>query len=183
MSARATRLAAAWAFAALLGIPAAARGEAGFVESEVAPVTPQIIAEHESIQPGGKTRIGVLFELEEGWHIYAKVPGDAGLPTKVRWVLPRGVTAGQLSWPAPQEFVDPGEIKTFGYSGEVVLASELRLGARAKLDKPVPVQAQVEWLACKDICIPGKTELQLTLPVSDEYPKLSSHANFFDHTG
>ncbi|MBI3009634.1 MAG: hypothetical protein HYY57_01435, partial [Candidatus Omnitrophica bacterium] len=46
--------------------------------TDVHPVTASLIAEHASIQPGGQTRIGVHFEMEEGWHIYAQDPGDAG---------------------------------------------------------------------------------------------------------
>lgn len=178
-----------WAAVALAGLCAAAGARAiaadlpaAFVNTESEAVTPSIIAEHESIQAEGKTRVGVLFEIEDGWHIYGKKPGDAGLPTKVRWIVPRGVEVGTLSWPAPLEFNDPGDIKTFGYSHEVVLASELRLTDKAKLDKPVQVVAQVEWLACSDICVPGKTELQYSLPVSDEYPSPSDNANLFDHT-
>ena len=99
----------------------------GFAAREGAPVKAELIAEHASLQPGGRTRVGVSFELEEGWHIYAKEPGDAGLPTKITWSGPRGVTFGPLVWPVAQEFNDPGDIKTFGYSGAVVLASDLTL--------------------------------------------------------
>ena len=158
-------------------------GVLGFAKPDIEPVKVALIAEYASIQPGGTTRVGVLFELEDGWHIYADNPGDAGIPTKVRWIVPREVTVGPLAWPAPKQFDDPGDIKTFGYSGRVVLASELRLTDTAKLDEPISVAAQVEWLACHDICIPGKTELQLRLPVSDAHPSLSGQANLFDRTG
>ena len=154
----------------------------GFAAPEAQPVKAELIAEHASLQPGGKTRVGVSFKLEEGWHIYAKEPGDAGLPTKIAWSGPRGVTFGPLVWPAPQQFIDPGDIKTFGYSGAVVLVSQMTVSPKAKAGEPVRVAAKVEWLACKEICLPGSARLELALPVSESRPSLSTYANFFEHT-
>ena len=154
----------------------------GFAAPRARPVKAELIAEHASLQPGGKTRIGVSLDIEKGWHIYAKEPGDAGLATKVTWSGPAGAVFGPLVWPSPQEFIDPGDIKTFGYSGAVVLSSNLSLSPQAKAGEPAQVAAKVEWLACKEICLPGAAQLELTLPVSAAIPALSTHAHFFQHT-
>jgi thiol:disulfide interchange protein DsbD len=153
----------------------------GFEEPPHQPVTATLIAEHASVQPGGQTRVGVLFELEEGWHIYGQNPGDAGLPTHITWRAPAGVSMDPLAWPPVEEFLDPGDLRTFGYSGAVVLASRLR--APAKAEGTLPIEAGVRWLACKEICIPGAATLTLSLPVTDTRPVLSTHAQLFDHTG
>jgi thiol:disulfide interchange protein DsbD len=153
----------------------------GFAAPEARPVKAELIAEHASLQPGGKTRVGVSFDIEEGWHIYAKEPGDAGLPTKIAWSGPRGATFGPLVWPNPQAFIDPGDIKTFGYTGAVLLSSSLSL--RSTVKAAVLVKAKAEWLACKEVCVPGSTELELTLPVSDVAPALSNRAPLFQQTG
>ena len=145
-------------------------------------VSAELIAEHASVQPGGSTRIGVHFDLDEGWHIYAKESGDAGLPTKIEWSVPSGVTVGPLEWPAHQEFVDPGDIRTFGYAGTVVLASRLTLKPSNNPPTTIPIHATVKWLACKELCVPGSAELDLSLPVSAEPPALSTHAELFEHT-
>ena len=155
----------------------------GFAKAEAHPVKAELIAEHASLQRRGTTRVGVLLDIEKGWHIYAQEPGDAGLPTKIAWSGPRGVTFGPLVWPAPRRFIDPGDIKTFGYSGAVVLFSNLTLSPKAKPGEPVQVAAKVEWLACKEICLPGSAELELTLPVSFAKPSRSTHASFFEHIG
>ena len=144
-------------------------------------VSAELIAEHASVQPGGSTRIGVHFDLDEGWHIYAKESGDAGLPTQITWTVPFGVTAGPLEWPPHQEFVDPGEIRTFGYSGAVVLSSPLSLNPDSALEA-IPIHASVKWLACKELCVPGSAELDLSLPVSSEPQTPSAHTELFDHT-
>ena len=154
---------------------------ASFAQPEEEPVSAVLIAEQSSIQPGSKTHIGVLFKIEEGWHIYAQDPGDAGLPTKVEWATPQGVLAGDLMWPAHHEFLDPGDIRTFGYEKSVLLASGLEI--REGYAQPeIPIQAKVSWLACKDVCIPGKANLKLILPLSPDPPAPSTHAHFFTAT-
>jgi len=154
----------------------------GFAAPDEHPVTAELIAEHASIQAGSSTRVGVHFELEEGWHIYAKDPGEAGLPTQITWSVPTGVSVGDLQWPAPQHFIDPGDIKTFGYSGALVLGSLLTYHTGRAAYAEIPIQAQVKWLACKELCIPGAATLSLTLPVSSSPPVPSTHAELFEHT-
>ncbi|MBI3996459.1 MAG: hypothetical protein HY352_02245 [Candidatus Omnitrophica bacterium] len=143
------------------------------------PVTAELITEHASIQPGGHTRVGVHFDIEDGWHIYAKDPGDAGLPTMIAWSGPAGVTFGPLWWPTPEQFVDAGDIHTSGYTGVLVLYSPLKIASRASADS-IPITATVKWLACKQICLPGSAQLRVTLPVSPATPVRSTHGELFD---
>lgn len=159
--------------------PATSAEEGIFPTPKAQPVTAELITEHASVQPGGQTRIGVHFELEEGWHIYAQEPGDAGLPTSITWSGPAGVSFAALEWPKPQEFNDPGDIHTFGYSGAVTLSSLLKLAASASPGTGLALRAKVKWLACHDICIPGAAELELALPVTDTAPRPSTHAELF----
>ncbi|PIQ84636.1 MAG: hypothetical protein COV75_01160 [Candidatus Omnitrophica bacterium CG11_big_fil_rev_8_21_14_0_20_63_9] len=143
------------------------------------PVKVELIAEHASVLPGGNTRVGVHFELEEDWHIYAKTPGDAGLPTSIEWTGSAGTTFWPVEWPDPQEFLDPGNIRTFGYSGAVTLASVVKAPRTAKAGTSLPIRAKVKWLACHDICIPGAADLELALPVADTQPVPSTHSELF----
>ena len=153
----------------------------GFAVPGEQPVKAELIAEHASVRPGGSTRIGVHFELEEGWHIYYKDPGDAGLPTQIAWSAPFG-SFGPLEWPTPQEFLDPGDVRTSGYEGLLVLTS--RYTIPALWDKsppnPTPITAIVKWLACREICIPGAADLELMLPISETTPVFSTHAQLFE---
>ena len=150
-----------------------------FAQPEEQAVNATLIAEHASIQPGGATRIGVLFELEEGWHIYARDPGDAGLPTTVVWSGATGVSFGPLQWPTARALTDPGDIRTFGYTGSVLLFSTMT--APLAGTQPFSIRAKVTWLACNDLCVPGSAELALLLPLTDREPLPSSHAELFPH--
>lgn len=165
------------------GEPAPPQRSAGFAIPEEQPVRAELITEHASMQPGGRTRVGVHFEMEDGWHIYAQHPGDAGLPTSIQWTGPSWVSFGPLRWPPPESFLDPGDIKTSGYSGTTVLYSTLqsRVSTMSQSQMALPIRAHVEWLACKELCIPGSADLELTLHVSAEPPSFTPHAELFDH--
>ena len=166
-----------------VGVGSACRAEntSPFAQPEEQPVTATLIAEHDSVQPGGSTRIGVLFTIEDGWHIYAQDPGDAGLPTTVTWSGSERLSFGPLQWPPSHEFHDPGDIRTFGYTGDLVLFSTMAVPAEwpDRLAAGIRVAADVRWLACKEVCIPGRADLDLILPLSPDPPALSTNAKLF----
>lgn len=143
------------------------------------PVTAQAIAETASVQPGGTVRVGVLFTIPEGWHIYAAEPGDAGLPTRIEWAGPMDSEFGDTVYPPHQELLDPGDIKTFGYAKEVLLANTFSAPPDAQPGDTIKLSAEAKWLACKTVCIPGKAALELNLPVRAGAPKPSAHAERF----
>lgn len=113
--------------------------------------------------PGGELRVAVRFKIDPGWHIYGEDPGDAGMPTRVDWALPEGVTSGPLEWPEPREFQE-GPITTKGYEKEVAPEAVLRVASTAPAGEPLVVKATVRWLSCKEVCVPGKAELVLNIP-------------------
>jgi len=152
----------------------------GFAAPKIRPVKAIAIAEQVSIQPGGHSRIGVLFELQEGWHIYARDPGDAGMPTKVEWAPVDGVSFGFLRYPPAEEFLDPGEIKTRGYTGAAVLVTPIVVSRSVAAGTNLTLKAHAEWLACRDICLPGSANMTLRLPVRTEEPAQSAYAELFD---
>ena len=175
----------------LLGTAGAARAwgradkpqRTGFAHPDIQPVKVELITEYASIQPGGSTWVGLHFDIAEGWHIYAPDnPGDAGIPTAIEWTVPNDASMGPLVFPRPKEFVDPGDIHTFGYDGSVVLASTLRSPASQGSASEIPITAKVKWLACKALCVPGSAQLELSLPVSPGPHVPSTHAEFFAHT-
>ena len=105
--------------------------------------------------PGRVARIGALFRLDPGWHLYWRNPGNAGLPTRVRWQVD-GAQVGPLAWPAPTVFRD-ADITSYGYEGSVLLASEVV--KLAPPSGPRAVRVETDFLVCKDQCIPGKVSL------------------------
>ena len=143
------------------------------------PVTAQLIVEHASVQLLGDTQVGVLFKIQEGWHIYAQEPGDAGMPTKVTWHRASGEIFGPIEWPPAEDFTDPGDIHTHGYRGQVVLSNRLHVTFKEPPENPLSLQATVEWLACREVCIPGSAELSGSLPISIDPPQRTPDADLF----
>ncbi|MCA9803825.1 MAG: thioredoxin family protein [Cyanobacteria bacterium HKST-UBA02] len=125
----------------------------------------RMIADRDALVPGGKIRLGIVYELEPHWHIYYKEPGDAGMPTSIEWNFPPGFQAGELIWEKPTKFSDAG-IVTYGYQDRMVLAADVAVPDSLKPGEKVEIKALSKWLSCKDICIPGQGEASLTLPVS-----------------
>ncbi len=148
-------------------------------------VTAEIVSETESVQAGGKTTIGIHFQIEKGWHLYWKNPGDSGDPPRVSWQLPKGVEAGKILWPVPTR-ISVGKLANFGYGGDLLLMVPLsvsRNGATIRHSK-LDLHARVKWLVCRDICIPGHADLTLSLPVlpkaKREKPRPSVASGLFE---
>ncbi len=130
----------------------------------------ELVSEIESLQPGSEFRAAVRFKMDPGWHIYWKNPGDSGTAPKIVWHLPEGITAGSVEWPYPEKIERP-PLATYGYKGEVFLATSLNVSKSLKSGTNVILKVVVDWLACEVDCIPGKAELELSLAVLDEVPK------------
>lgn len=130
----------------------------------------EVISETVSIQPGHQFRVGLDFHLEKGWHIYWINPGDSGEPPRVEWKLPSRFQVGPLQWPAPRRLENP-PLVDYGYENEVLLMAAVRPPANLKPGGTAELQANVKWLVCHDMCIPGRQTVTLSLPVANDSPK------------
>jgi thiol:disulfide interchange protein DsbD len=101
---------------------------------------------------------GLYFKLEPGWHIYWKNAGDSGEPPHIRWSLPKGITASPMQFPAPKR-LPLGPLMDFGYENEVLFPFSFHVDDGAKAG-PAILHAKVDWLVCREVCIPGKAELE-----------------------
>lgn len=133
------------------------------------PVRARLVADTARIEPGDTVSIGVLFDMEPGWHIYWRNPGDSGLATDVRLTLPDGLEAGELRWPAPIRFVQPGNLTAYGYEGSVLLAADVGVSGAPESQTP-SLGAKVSWLACREVCVLGSASLDedWPLPVAED---------------
>ena len=127
-------------------------------------------------------RIGVLFSIKPGWHIYWQNSGDSGSPTQVKWILPENYLASSIRYPAPYKFEEHGEIVTFGYSKKLLLISDLQLPEQASEQLFLKLKAQVNFLACKRVCLPGRYNLEKRIAFSQlETEQASKYSREFDH--
>jgi thiol:disulfide interchange protein DsbD len=122
-----------------------------------------LIAENNSLQPGQSAWVGVLFDLEKGWHIYWVNPGDSGERPKIQWQLPAGFQAKEIRWPTPVR-LGTGTVIDYGYEGRVLLPVPMQVPADYKSGKPVMLSADIRYLICREVCIPAKAQASLAIP-------------------
>lgn len=125
-----------------------------------------LIAENNSLQPGQAAWVGVLFDLEKGWHIYWVNPGDSGQPPKIQWQLPPGFQAKEVRWPSPVR-LGAGTVIDYGYEGRVLLPVRMQVPADYKPAKPAMLSADIRYLICREVCIPAKAQASLSIPSGD----------------
>jgi thiol:disulfide interchange protein len=149
--------------AALTAVVAAAAPVTGPVRAQH--LTVELLPLNSSIQPGASDLVGLHFTLDKGWHVYWVNAGDSGEPPSVKWTLPAGITAGAMQFPAPRR-LPLGPLMDFGYEDEVLFPITLSAASTLKAPSTVELPARVDWLVCREVCIPGKADLVLPLQIT-----------------
>lgn len=132
-------------------------------------VKASFLAEVKSAKPGASFDVGVLLRIDPQWHIYWENPGESGSPTRVVIGAPVGVIVDAARYPLPESFTQPGDIKGFGYEDEVMLVARVTVPKDWPKGKTLELRADASWLNCKDVCLPGKAKLELSVPVGDAH--------------
>jgi len=129
----------------------------------------------EGAEGAGALSLGLQFELEPGWKIYWRSPGEAGYPPVVDWSASENLTDARISWPVPHRFSLFG-FETFGYKDAIVLPVDARA---ERPDAPVRIRAAITYLTCNEICIPREAVLALDLPPATKAPTSAGMAERF----
>jgi DsbC/DsbD-like thiol-disulfide interchange protein len=123
----------------------------------------------QAVPPAGQPLwVGLWFQLEPGWHIYWQNPGDSGEPPKVQWELPPGFVAGSIRWPQPIR-LGSGSVIDYGYEGHVLLMAPIEGPSRRNASSIPRLSADVKYIVCREVCIPGKAHLMLSAPAGDDW--------------
>ena len=157
---------------AIAALPCAVKAQIGSVLSagggpgpvKAQHLTVEMVSAGPAIAKGGKQTVGFVFSMETGWHVYWRNAGYAGYPPRVSWTLPSGMTAGPLQFPAPSRLPLDTTVD-YGYEDSVAYPVSIDAERSAKADKSgnIHLAAKVDWLVCKEVCVPGKAELGLEL--------------------
>ena len=126
----------------------------------------RLVSEASAVAPGQTFWIGLDFALEPEWHIYWINAGDSGQPPRVTWSAPAGYTVGSIEWPQPGRIVDSPTIVDYGYHGNVLLMAPVRAGSSPRPGSSAEILADVNWLVCRDICVPGNARVSLPVRVA-----------------
>lgn len=148
---------------------AAEGGASSWVENEAGKV--RLVAATTATGKAASLHLGLHFQLAAGWKIYWRTPGDAGYPPKIDWKGSKNFGQATVFWPAPKRFELAG-LQNHGYSGEVVLPVEVTLPTP---HKAVGIKAELDYLACSQICVPMQAALALTVPAGPAQPTEFAH--------
>ncbi len=143
----------------------------------------RLVSEQDAVVAGSTFWAAVDMALDDGWHVYWQNPGDSGITPRVKWQLPSGIKAGDIHWPYPQR-IDIGPLTSYGYEHEVILLVPVTVDSSFSASKVIKLHARVDWLACFDMCMPGRAELDLSLPVvpDQSWVTYNSFKDPFDQT-
>jgi len=128
-------------------------------------VTASLSASHDSAAPGDTVTLLLDLAIIEGWHVYWRNPGDSGEATRMAVRIGEGVANPvDLTWPSPHAVPYQGLVN-YGYEGGVTHTARITIPSATAMGSTLPVEAEVTWLVCEDICIPETVTFSLDLPV------------------
>jgi thiol:disulfide interchange protein DsbD len=112
--------------------------------------------------------LGIYFEPDPEWHVYWVNPGDSGAAPRFSF-NPTNLSVGDILWSYPKR-LPIAHLVNLGYEGDVAYlfkAGADPLEVRNKSDDPrtARLEVELEWLVCKEDCIPGFGTLTLERPI------------------
>jgi thiol:disulfide interchange protein DsbD len=143
-------------------------------------ITVKLIADQDSVTPGSTFTLGVVFDPEPGWHIYWKNPGDSGLAPRFAWESSGGIAVASPLWPYPEK-IAVGPLVNYGYD-KVMIPFPATFSAPPPRVTSTSVMLSLQYLVCKDECLPGEAQLELTLPISKTASAPGQHERLFAET-
>tara|TARA_R110002126_G_scaffold3263_1_gene18371 strand:- start:69174 stop:71426 length:2253 start_codon:yes stop_codon:yes gene_type:complete len=127
-------------------------------------------------EAGETYRLGIAFEMDPQWHIYWRYGGETGLPPEFRFTRPDGITTPEIHWPTA-EYINYEGMVNYGYHDEAVLFADLSIPSDFSADI-IDLDLDIEWLICKDICVPEFGHYNVQILSKDAAAKAQSGAPF-----
>ena len=126
----------------------------------------RLISPYTTSNNSKKLILGLEYELDNEWKTYWKSPGGGGFPQKIIWNNSININSLQIEWPRPIEFEILG-LSSIGYKDKVIFPLIIEINDK---DKITEINLNVNYLVCKNICIPGNANLFLNLPGGEGEP-------------
>ncbi len=106
---------------------------------------------------GNRARVLVTLQVDPGWHVSWRNPGETGLPTRLSWSLPVGVRVIDERWPVPVITHTPvGDTHTL--EGEVPWIVAFRVDSASSVDRLIGLT--LKYGICREVCIPEQLTVQ-----------------------
>jgi thiol:disulfide interchange protein len=125
----------------------------------------EILKSAPSFSAGENYRLGLAFEMDPDWHIYWRYGGESGLPPEFMFSRPDGLKKPVIHWPTA-EYINYEGMVNYGYHDEVVLFADFAIPADFSAQS-INLDLEIEWLICKDICVPEFGTYKVQIPAQD----------------
>jgi len=102
--------------------------------------------------------------MDPGWKTYWKSPGDGGFAQNISWENSANINNLEVLWPTPEKFQILG-LTSLGYQNNVIFPLKLEITNESQ---DTFVNLQVNFLICKEICIPGDARVFLEIPAGNK---------------
>ena len=135
------------------------------IHGQQASTKASLIFDHTLASPGSQIEVALELQMPDHWHTYWKNPGQSGMATEINWKTPDWFIPGEIQWPVPERFGE-GEFTTYGYGGTIHLIVPVKIGGDAP-EGTHELEAEVTWLECDELCLPGRTTVSSTLTIED----------------
>jgi DsbC/DsbD-like thiol-disulfide interchange protein len=111
------------------------------------------------------------FIMKPDWHIYWHNPGESGYPPSFHWEFNQPLQIQEPNWPAPKRLGN-GVVVSYGMGDTVYITQQIiRPPAPSKQSHSSQGNVQVDWLECKEECIPFSGSLQYTIHWQQNRPR------------
>lgn len=136
----------------------------------------ELITERETAAPGETIYAGMHMQLDEGWHVYWRNAGDAGLPPVFTPNDASDIAAdalGEFTWPIPHLLpVVEGEIMDYGYDDEVVFAFPVTIPEDAS--GTLTLSGLADYLICEEVCVPESATISVEVDIGEPQPDIAN---------
>ena len=112
----------------------------------------------------GTAQLLVTLHVDPGWHVSWRNPGETGLPTRLGWTLPAGVSVARETWPVPV-IAHTGVGATHTLEGDVPWLVDLDIDGRVTgAGAERLVSLTMRYGICREVCIPEQITVHGVLP-------------------
>lgn len=124
--------------------------------------------------PDKTIHLAIFFHNKEGHHTYWKNPGSAGIPFVFNFTLGnKPLNLPMLEWPTPTRYIKNKLEWAYCYRNTYGIFFPLSSSLLKEMQGK-ELTIHVEWLACKDLCIPGSKDIRGIIK--------NNHFYYLDHS-
>jgi len=131
-------------------------------------VTLELVPRDQSVQPGRSSLVILRMSHDAGWHSYW-TSSTTGYPTTISLSANGAPLSASVTWPVPKVH-EQGGIVDYVYEGSVAITLIFSTPEDLKPGDTLHLSAEVNWLMCKEECVPGHATVSLDIPVAATAP-------------